>query len=373
MFSIVSTLQPHRFHYLMLGLLGVWVLMHLPGILYGAHATPLHVTYVGDEQVSVNSALRTLNEKSILAFRNREMQYYGPMFVVLDTPGVVADFAIKYVTGVVHSAEEYKQYIIWDWGGIIRNIRLTALLSMLLGLVVVYKLAGTRTLNPSGSRYLPYLTTALLAVNFHFFEYSNFSIHWAYVLPLLFVQWYTLVRILETAGSEKKYWVAHAAAVVISFGVSYMSLIYLAMWWPALWTIWRTRDGVLFKKWLAMMGGTGLLSALIVWWHPYAFFRIISFMGIGAPMHNQGDAQNPFVLYHHNRSEQSGSCAGVRAVAGTCVAPWSMAGRGTVGDTVAWHYELPLVCSCRACRGEVRTPDHVVDHYCNRVPFVALP
>lgn len=292
----VPLVTSRRFHLFAFGLLVLWVGMHIPGFLYGAVNVPLHVTYVGDEQVSVNSALRMLNEKSITAFRNREMQYYGPIFVAIDTPGVAFDFVWKYLTGVVSSAAEYKQYIIWDWGGIIRAVRATAILSMFFGLVVVYKLAGTAMLNPSRNRYVPYLVTTLMGVNYFYFEYSHFSIHWAYVIPCLFLSWYTLVRILETEGRQVAYWVVHGVAVAVSFGVSYFSLIFLSMWWPALTRMWREKRADLFKRWVVAMSGTSIVCALIVWWHPYAFFRILSFMGIGEPMHHLGDTQNPFVI-----------------------------------------------------------------------------
>ena len=289
-------LDSRFFHNLMLVFLGVWVCAHVPGLTYGAFNIPLHMTYVGDEQVSVNSALRVLNEKSILAFRNREMQYYGPMFVAIDTPGVAFDFVWKYVTGVVSSPEEYKRYIVWDWGGIIRAVRVTAILSMLFGLVVVYKLANTATLNPSRNRYVPYLVTGLMAVNYFYFEYSHFSIHWAYVIPCLFLAWYTLVRIQETEGKLVWCWFVHGAAVVVSFGVSYFSLIFLSMWWPTLWGMWREKNRALFVRWISAMIVTGIACALIVWWHPYAFLRYLSFVGIGADMHHLGDTQNPFVM-----------------------------------------------------------------------------
>jgi hypothetical protein len=294
--NIVPYVQGNQLKVSLVLFLVLWTLMHISGFLYGTNDVPLHITYVGDEQVSVNSALRVLNEKSIFAFRNREMQYYGPMFVIMDTPGVAFDFAWKYVTGVVRTAEDYKHYIIWDWGGIIRNIRATAILSMLLGLIVVYKIASTSSYNVSRNKYIPYMTVVLVAVNYLYFEYSHFAIHWTYVLPLLFAQWYTLILIVESKGNKFWFWFWHGLAVVVSFGVSNVSLIYLSMWWPALYTMLRERDLALFKKYILAMLGTATGCVLMVAWHPYAFFRNLSFIGIGEPMHNQGDAQNPFVL-----------------------------------------------------------------------------
>lgn len=281
--------------YGMYALMVVWLLMHIPGLMYGSGSVPL-VGYVGDEQVSVTSVFHVIQERSLLAFRNEEMQYYGPLFVIIDMPGVVADFAWRYVTGVVDSAESYKAFMIWDWGGIVKGIRLTAIFSMLLGLFVTYRLAATTTLNPSGSKYVPHLVTVLIGVNYYYFEYSNFATHWAYVLPLLLLQLYSLFRIQETNGMVKKYWIIHAFASVVSFGVSYMGMIFMVMWVPALYQMWRTKNGALFKGFLYCVGGIVLGYALIIWWHPYAFVRYLSFLGIGEALHNQGDAQNPFAL-----------------------------------------------------------------------------
>lgn len=275
-------------------LLLVWTLVHVPGVLYGTRDVPIQATYIGDEQVSVNSALRVFNERSILAFRNREMQYYGPMLVMFDAPGVALDFLFKYLSGSVYSAEEYKNYIIWDWGGIIKNIRVTAVISTALGLVLVYLLGTTETFNPRGRKYLPLGAAALVAVNYYYFEWSHFSLHWAYVIPLLLAQLYTLVRIVETGSTAIRYWAWHVIAVVVSFGVSYFSLIFLSMWLPWLFVVWRQRKWVQLRTFAYAM--TGVLGGwlLIVLWHPYAFVRMFSFAGIGGPLHNQGSAANPF-------------------------------------------------------------------------------
>lgn len=293
---LVTHLRRHGSFLVPALLLVVWIAFHIPGIQYGAQQPPLHITHVGDEQVSVNSALRVLNEKNLLAFRNREMQYYGPMFVVADLPGVAADFVWKYLTGVVQTAEEYKRYILWDWGGILLWIRATGLLSMALGLVVLYKLFDTVTLNPTRSRYLPYLAPVFVGINYFYFQYSHFAIHWSYVIPCLFLQLYTLVRIVETGGSKRSLWVIHGVATAVSFGVSYFSILFLSMWLPVLWRMWKDRSRQLLQGFLYLGGWLSVAFLLIIWWHPHAFFRIISFMGIGEPLHNIGDAQNPFVL-----------------------------------------------------------------------------
>lgn len=278
-------------------LLGIWVLMHVPGVMYGTVQTPLQESYVStDEQASVNSALRVLNERSIFAFRNRTMQYYGPLMVMADVPGVAADFVWKYVTGVARTGEEYKRYIIWDWGGINRNIRLTALASMTVGIIFVYLLMSTRTINLSESRFIPTVSAVFVAVNYYYFQYSHFGFHWAYILPLLFIQLYTFVRIYETEGAEKNYWVWHAVATVMSFGVSYFSAIFLSMWIPWLYGKLRERYWFVLKRFIYTMSGVFVGWGLVIWWHPFAFIRYLSFFGIGEQLHNNGDTLNPLAF-----------------------------------------------------------------------------
>jgi hypothetical protein len=143
---------------------------------------------------------------------------------------------------------------------------------------------------------VPYFTTVLIGVNYYYFEYSHFATHWAYVLPLLLLQLFSLVRILETEGTKKKYWAIHAGSSIVSFGVSYMGMVFLVMWLPVLYRMWREKNKKLFIQFLWLMFGILVGYALVVWWHPYAFIRYLSFLGIGEALHNQGDAQNPFAF-----------------------------------------------------------------------------
>lgn len=291
-------MTPKRTTFILVSIaIAIWLLAHIPGVFYGTYDVPLHQSYIGDEQSAVNGALHMLQEKSILGFRNIHTLYYGPIFVMIDTPAVVIDFASKWMHGLIHSAGDYQNYILYDWGGIVFWLHITAVLASLLGLYAIWLLLATRTMNPAGRRWLPYLGTALVAVNFYFFEYSHFAKHWAFIIPLAIVQFYCLVRIHETDGEGHKYWIIHAIATVLIFGISYGGVIFLVMWVPWLAIILKDKNWPLLKKFLLYAVVITLGSALMVAWDPYPFIRNISLVGIGAPkVGGIGTGQNPFVL-----------------------------------------------------------------------------
>lgn len=272
----------------------LWGIAHIPGVMYGTHQIPLHQSYIGDEQSSVNGALHMLESRSIVGFRGHPVFYYGPLFAIIDTPAILADFALKYTSGVIQSADDYRNYIIYDWGGIVLNLHITAVLASMLGLYAAYCLMQTRTMNPAGRRWLPYFSVALLAVNFYFFEYSHFSKHWTFVIPLILLQIYSFVRISETEGKTHKYWLAHSAATIAVFGVSYVGILSLIVWLPRLIRVIRERDWMFLRTFtlysLVILGG----FLVMIGWNPYTFFRILSFLGIGEPGGGMGTAHNPF-------------------------------------------------------------------------------
>lgn len=252
----------------------IWSLLHLPGMLYGTDQVPLHMSYVSaDEQSPVNGALHILQDKSLWSLHNLTTLYYGPLFAVLATPAVVADFAQKYITGQIHSAEAYKQLILFDWGGILFNVRMVSLFVGLIGLYFLWLLLNTQTINPSRNWYVPYLGVLLLASNFYYFEGSHFFRHWPFVATLLLVQFYAGARLLE--DGRRRWCVVSGASVVVGFGISYVYLMYQVFWVPLLVHWIRTHDwNVLraFGRYLAWVL-VGLLAIVI--WHPYGFFRIL--------------------------------------------------------------------------------------------------
>jgi hypothetical protein len=252
----------------------VWAALHVPALLYGTESLPLHMSYVGDEQAPVNGALHILQEKNLAAFRNLKTVYYGPLFSVIALPGVAADFAGKLIMGKVDSAEAYKNFLLWDWGGIVWKLRLIALLCGVGGIVAFAKLLLTDTVNPKKILMPVYLGVSLLGLNFFYFEYTGFFRHWAFIVPLLIAQLYLLVRLRES-GYKRKYWIWLFVVCVISFGISYMGILYQLAWLPLLAEWLRQRNKTQLKQFLLYVLGVICAAVLIVSWHPHAFKRIV--------------------------------------------------------------------------------------------------
>lgn len=250
-----------------------WAGFHIPAISYGTHDIPLHQSYVGDEQSPINGALHILQDKSLLAFRDLNTVYYGPVFSFISLPGVVGDFVIKYVTGAIHSANEYKNIIIWNWGGIILLERIIAVLVGFIGVLGFYKLLSTISVNPKQIQIPVYLGTLLFAFNFYYFEYTSYWKHWAIIIPVLIWQLYLLIRFEETQF-KNKYLVYSALLFFVSFGVSYMGALFEVMWLPLLVRLVRARQFIVLKSLLYFFLSLFFLSVVVIWWHPHAFWRI---------------------------------------------------------------------------------------------------
>jgi hypothetical protein len=256
----------------------VWAFLHIPAVFYGTEELPLHMSYIGDEQAPVNGALHVLQDKNLLAFRNLKTVYYGPLFSVVALPGVLGDFVEKNLTGEAKGAEAYKNYLLWDWGGIVWKLRFLAVLCGVFGIVMMAKLLSTNSINPQRLNVPVYLSVVLLGFNYFYFEYTGFFRHWAFIIPLLIAQLYCLVRLHESAYA-KKYWIANGALFGIGFGISYMSALYQIMWLPLIiyWIKNKNRTQLVQFAWYVV--GTVVVASFIVAWHPHAFKRIIGLTG----------------------------------------------------------------------------------------------
>ncbi len=276
-----------------------WLLAHFVGIRYGTKDLPLHQSYVGDEQSPVNGALHMLQEKSVLGLRNITTLYYGPIFAVIALPAVVGDFAYRCASEQVCSASAYKNFLLWDWGGVVIGIRILAVFMSALGLFFVYKIFNLETVNPKQSTYVPLLVTALVAVNFYYFEYSHFFKHWVVVLTALLGQVYFALRVFETRGVCVVHWFWHGVFTVVSFGVSYLSAIYMVAFLPMAVSLWRSGNRVLRKTMLYYAAGVAVAALCVVWWHPYALIRLLGVLGVG-PM--AGKFENSYTPFYHEET-----------------------------------------------------------------------
>lgn len=276
-------------------LLAIWMAAHYAGIMYGTTNVPLHISYVGDEQAPVNGALHILEDKSPLGLRNHRNVYYGPIFSMIALPAVVGDFVYRVVHEGVRSASDYKHVILFDWGGIIRGLRLTALVAALIALWFAYRIFMSPSLAIVSNRMYALCGTSLIALNFYFFEYSHFYKHWIFLLACLLGQLYYAIRIRESNGVRTSDWVLHGIFSVVSFGINYFSALYLVAYLPLAYRMWKV-GGAARRLLMWYIGAIVGAGALVVAWHPYALIRYFGFVGTGSMAGKLNNIQNPFVL-----------------------------------------------------------------------------
>lgn len=250
-----------------------WFLAQVPAVFYGTQKLAIHMSYVGDEQAPINGALKILQDKSIFGLRNAQTVYYGPLFSIIALPAVVADFAEKMLLGKIHSALDYRDYIIWDWGGIVWKARLISVLFSFLILVILFKLFSTKTFNPKGNKLLPIVAPLILASNFIFFEYGHVFKHWIFVLFSLAGMLYSVVRLYET--NEKKYYTHSFLYTIFGFGVSYLNGIFLIMWLPLLIKSIKNKKYQDLKRFFIFATILVVAAAVVVVWNPHPFVRLL--------------------------------------------------------------------------------------------------
>jgi hypothetical protein len=258
----------------------IWMAIHLPGVFYGTQNTPLHVSYMSaDEQSPVNGALHMLQAKSLFGLRNENTVYYGPVFSIIALPAVVADFAVSLISGVSSGADSYRTHVVWNWGGILAFARLIALVAGFWGLVAVYKIFRLEEINPTKDRLVPLFGVAVTGSGFLYFEYSTFFRHWIFVVSILLWQIYLVLRIYLRRGGQKRNFAYLAILTVISFGISYLSLIFQVIWLPMIIQWIRQKQWKEIRNFAFYIGYFVVGAVLIVAWHPYAFYRIVKIFG----------------------------------------------------------------------------------------------
>jgi hypothetical protein len=291
-------ISPDTYHFksfiIVSGLLLLWTALHSVGIMYGTQDLPLHQSYIGDEQAPVNGALHILEDKSLLAVHNLKTLYYGPILSIFALPAVIVDFGTRYLSGGVGGAEDYKNTILWDWGGIVLGLRITATLVSVLALIFVYKLFMLNSVNVKKNRTTALVGMLLVALNYYFFVYSHFFKHWTFVVAFLLGQLYYGLLIRETNGNKNVYWWLHGLLTVLSFGLSYLSAVYMIAFLPLAFLLWKKNETGIRKKMYVYTSGVLLSSLAVIWWHPYAFKRYLGFLGIGdVKVGELGEAYNP--------------------------------------------------------------------------------
>lgn len=284
----------------------VWGLLHVPSVFYGTENLPLHQSYVGDEQSPVNGALHVLQKKSLLGLRNLQTLYYGPVFATIALPAVIADFGLKRISGAVKSGEEYKNYILFDWGGIVWKARSISVLAGFLGLVGLLCILLTKTINPSHNAKLAVFGTSLLAVNFYYFEYSSFFKHWIFLITALIWQLYLLIRIHENPNRARMYFVYQGVIAGLSFGVSYLALVSQVIFIPSLFLWIKKKQKDILRSFLWFVGVASVIIIICILWHPRSIIRILGLVsgdifGLGTSQFSSEDTGTGFSFFYYGK------------------------------------------------------------------------
>jgi hypothetical protein len=255
----------------------VWMWVHQSLLSYGTDAVPLHKTFIGDEQSPVNAGLHILKDKNPLAIRESGT-YYGPVMAMLSVPAAIGDFAGRYLSGEITSAEEYQNILVWDWGGILYFARVTALLAGLLGIYALFLIVREVGGGGRGRVYYPAIISALLlATNLIYFEYSAFFRVWVFIGASFLWQFYITILIGKRKISRKFGFFILAVVGIFSFGLNYVSIVLQVFLVPFLFLWFKNKNRDLLFGFVYYCGVYLVGSVLIVAWYPHAFFNIFQF------------------------------------------------------------------------------------------------
>ncbi len=254
----------------------VWLCLHIPVIFYGTQSLPLHQSYISaDEQSPINGGLHILKDKNIFALRNLTTVYYGPVFSIIALPPIITDYVAKLIKGDIHSSDDYKSYILWDWGGILWKSRVIAVATGFIGLLFLYLILMTKTVNRDANRYLAFIGVLLLASNFYYFEYASLFKHWIFVVVSMLGQIYVLIRMYEEKDVPYRYYIYHLVFFITTFGISYVTALSQVMFIPLVIDWMRTKNWVQCKKFIFYILATLILIASMIAWSPRSFIRIV--------------------------------------------------------------------------------------------------
>lgn len=254
----------------------VWLCLHIPVIFYGTQSLPLHQSYISaDEQSPINGGLHILKDKNIFALRNLTTVYYGPVFSIIALPPIITDYVAKLIKGDIHSSDDYKSYILWDWGGILWKSRVIAVATGFIGLLFLYLILMTKTANRDANRYLAFIGVLLLASNFYYFEYASLFKHWIFVVVSMLGQIYVLIRMYEEKDVPYRYYIYHLVFFITTFGISYVTALSQVMFIPLVIDWMRTKNWVQCKKFIFYILATLILIASMIAWSPRSFIRIV--------------------------------------------------------------------------------------------------
>lgn len=252
-----------------------WSASHWVIVTYGTQGTPLYSFYgSADEQAPILGVMHMAEEKNPLAMRGHESVYYGPIFSIIAAPAVGLDVAVAYLKGMVRTAADYKLWFLFNWGSVLFFARWAAVLIGFIGLLFAWKLFNLPSVNAKNKPWIPWLGVALLASNFYYFLYSGWLRHWIFLSAFFVIQAYFVIQIKER--DKKSDWAWLMVVSALSFGISYVSLVFQAMLIP-LFIIWVKEKNFKKIKRLATYFAALLASWIfLVVWNPTPYLRYIN-------------------------------------------------------------------------------------------------
>lgn len=271
----------------------VWMLLHIPILVYGTQNVPLIKSYVGDEQSPIAGAMHIAQARNPLALRNHSSVYYGPIFSVVVLPAVVADYVGRLVTHQISGPDDYKLQYVLNWGPTLFNARAISLIFSFLTLLGFWKIMGCLSADEKHKK-IKLFFLVLLATNLHFFLYSVYVRHWIYVLFVGMWQTYFALRLEK--HNRIKDWLWFGLLTVFGFGISYLSLVYQILLLPLLWVKFKSKDKPWLKYFLVCVLSVTVGMVLMALWNPFAYFRVSNLYGT-AVVQSQTSFQSSFLYY----------------------------------------------------------------------------
>lgn len=242
-------------------------LLRLWGIDYG-----LPYFFVGDEQPLVAGALKMAQLKTLLPVLHSDefrFLYYPPLMPYIYLILLAPFLLIKYLLGSWASFIAFQNFLILNPGFIWLIARI---FNVFIGLATVYLiyLTGRRIFN----RSVGLLSALFLSLSFFHLQLSHFARHWA---PAVFFAYLVILFAFYIyQAPQKKYYFWAGLTAGLAFGVSYITVIALAVVLMVHYLSKRSWKEKIKDKnlWLTLIIFTVLASIFVVS-HPQEFFRIL--------------------------------------------------------------------------------------------------
>lgn len=254
-------------NFALISILIIAFLLRLWGIDYG-----LPYFFIGDEQPLVFGALKMAQLKTLLpVLHPAEFRplYYPPLMPYFNLIFLSPFLLIKYLIGSWQNLTDFSNDLILNPGFVWLVARIFNLFISLAGIYLLY-LISRKLFN----RKTALFSALFLCLSFFHLQLSHFTRHW--IPAVFFVYLVVLFAFYIKDSPQKKYYLWAGLAAGLAFGVSYITIIALAL----VLLVYFLLRGISFKQalkdknlWL-MLIVFGILAVVFVLLHPQEFFRI---------------------------------------------------------------------------------------------------